>query len=90
METTGDDLSGPWGLKQTVFWTLVQYGDYQFIKCRWITIAKRDSRTNALDHETNIAKIQEWLRPANIATTRMTVQPSRLILKKVQSGTTGV
>ncbi len=27
--------------------------------------------TNALDHEADIAKVQEWLRHANIATTRI-------------------
>ena len=27
--------------------------------------------TNALDHETDIAKMQEWLGHANIATTRL-------------------
>ena len=27
--------------------------------------------TNALDHQADIAKVQEWLRHANIATTRI-------------------
>jgi len=27
--------------------------------------------TNALEHEVDIAKVQEWLGPANIATTRL-------------------
>ncbi len=32
----------------------------------WATAA-----TNALDHEADIAKVQEWLGHANIATTRL-------------------
>jgi site-specific recombinase XerD len=31
--------------------------------------------TNALDHEADIAKVQEWLGHANIATTRLYDRP---------------
>jgi site-specific recombinase XerC len=31
----------------------------------------RDAATNALEHEADIAKVQEWLGHANISTTRI-------------------
>ena len=33
--------------------------------------ARATAATNALDHEADIAKVQEWLGHANIATTRI-------------------
>jgi integrase/recombinase XerD len=34
-------------------------------------VLRATAATNALDHEANIAKVQEWLGHANIATTRI-------------------
>ena len=33
--------------------------------------SRATAATNALDHQANIAKVQEWLGHANIATTRI-------------------
>ena len=35
------------------------------------TTLRATAATNALDHEADIAKVQEWLGHANIATTRI-------------------
>jgi len=34
-------------------------------------LARATAATNALDHDADIAKVQEWLGHANIATTRI-------------------
>ena len=36
-----------------------------------LSALRATAATNALDHEADIAKVQEWLAHANIATTRL-------------------
>jgi integrase/recombinase XerD len=57
-----------------VYWIVRQYarktgiGDLEGIA---VHALRATAATNALDHEADIAKVQEWLGHANIATTRL-------------------
>ena len=63
-----DDASG---LTPDAVYKLVR-GYSQALGCRVGAHALRaTAATNALDHEADIAKVQEWLGHANIATTRL-------------------
>ena len=37
----------------------------------WVHALRATAATNALDHQADIAKVQEWLGHANISTTRL-------------------
>jgi integrase len=53
---------------------LGQAGEGIFGRARvrdWRPRAARDGRHHTLDHQADIAKVQEWLGHANIATTRI-------------------
>ena len=57
-----------------VYWVVQQYarkigiGDIERLGVHSL---RATAATNALDHEADIAKVQEWLEHANISTTRL-------------------